>query len=87
MAAPAVPRPSASLIVINARNEVLLVHRNPRASSFAGMHVFPGGNFDAAQDGDLATTAVRETFEETGLLLAAGAALPAGDVLERARAD
>jgi hypothetical protein len=32
-------RSSASLVVINASNEVLLVHRNPEATSFAGMHV------------------------------------------------
>ena len=36
---PAVPRPSASLIVVNPRNEILLVHRNPKSSAFAGMHV------------------------------------------------
>jgi len=32
-------RSSASLVVVNASNEVLLVHRNPEATSFAGMHV------------------------------------------------
>lgn len=35
------PRPSASLVVVNERNEILLVHRNPKASSFGGMHVRP----------------------------------------------
>lgn len=35
----AVPRPSASLIVVNERNEILLVHRNPKARSFGGMTV------------------------------------------------
>jgi ADP-ribose pyrophosphatase YjhB (NUDIX family) len=88
----AVPRPSASLIVVNERNEILLVHRNPKARSFGGMtvswrqafsfvfsmfgniyfsppKVFPGGNFDKKQDTSLAVTAIRETFEETGLLL------------------
>ena len=85
--APATPRPSASLIIVNERNEILLVHRNPKASTFAGMHVsssvhhalslsdfaaqvFPGGNFDQKQDDSLQTTAIRETFEETGLLVA-----------------
>lgn len=34
-----VPRPSASLIVVNAHNEVLLVHRNPKARAFGGMTV------------------------------------------------
>ena len=32
--------------------------------------VFPVGNFDKAQDDSLHATAIRETFEETGLLLA-----------------
>lgn len=36
---PAVPRPSASLVVVNPRNEILVVHRNPKSSAFAGMHV------------------------------------------------
>ncbi|KAI0064738.1 hypothetical protein BV25DRAFT_1800545 [Artomyces pyxidatus] len=67
---PTVPRPSASLIVVNAYNEILLVHRNPHAHSFGGMHVFPGGNYDAKQDDSYEMTAVRETFEESGLLLA-----------------
>ncbi|KAG5637763.1 hypothetical protein H0H81_003330 [Sphagnurus paluster] len=66
----AIPRPSASIIVVNSRNEILLVHRNPKARSFAGVHVFPGGNLDKKQDPSLALTAIRETFEESGLLLA-----------------
>ncbi|KAL9715270.1 hypothetical protein Ac2012v2_001931 [Leucoagaricus gongylophorus] len=65
-----VPRPSASLIVVNAHNEVLLVHRNPKACAFGGMTVFPGGNYDQKQDSSLAITAIRETFEESGLLFA-----------------
>jgi 8-oxo-dGTP pyrophosphatase MutT (NUDIX family) len=36
------------------------------------IQVFPGGTFDLAQDQSFAITAVRETFEETGLLLARG---------------
>lgn len=67
---PPVPRPSASLVIVNHRNEILLVQRNPKASAFGGMHVFPGGNFDKKQDASLAVTAIRETFEESGLLLA-----------------
>jgi len=63
------PRPSASLVVVNDRNEILLVHRSPKATSFSGMHVFPGGNSDA-QDASHEMTAIRETFEETGLLFA-----------------
>lgn len=32
--------------------------------------VFPGGHYDAGQDSSLPMTAVRETFEEAGLLIA-----------------
>lgn len=37
---------------------------------FIILQVFPGGNFDKKQDSSLAMTAVRETFEESGLLIA-----------------
>jgi hypothetical protein len=33
------PRPSASLVIVNKWNEILLVHRNPQARSFGGVHV------------------------------------------------
>ena len=38
--------------------------------------VFPGGNFDKKQDASLAMTAIRETFEESGLLLATPSSPP-----------
>jgi hypothetical protein len=38
-AAPPTPRPSASLVIVNERNEILLVRRNPKAVAFGGMHV------------------------------------------------
>ncbi|TFY73447.1 hypothetical protein EWM64_g10564, partial [Hericium alpestre] len=103
----AVPRPSASLIVVNAANEVLLVHRNPEATAFGGVHVrgfpfdalppqsyelsppyqvFPGGNFDPAQDASYQMTAIRETFEETGLLLTSSAGAVDDPTLDTARA-
>ncbi|KDQ61116.1 hypothetical protein JAAARDRAFT_32120 [Jaapia argillacea MUCL 33604] len=67
---PATPRPSASAVIVNGRNEILFVQRNPEARSFGGTYVFPGGNFDPKQDESLQMTAIRETFEESGLLLA-----------------
>lgn len=66
---PAIPRPSASLILVNRSFEVLLVQRNPKGT-FASAHVFPGGNFDPKQDSSLRVTALRETFEEAGVLYA-----------------
>jgi hypothetical protein len=36
---PPTPRPSASLVIVNERNEILLVRRNPKATAFGGMHV------------------------------------------------
>jgi 8-oxo-dGTP pyrophosphatase MutT (NUDIX family) len=75
---PVVPRPSATVLVVRDGSpwEVLMVQR-PRGADFApNAFVFPGG---AVHDGDrsfpdeLRAAAVREVFEETGLLLAAGA--------------
>ncbi|KAF9261387.1 hypothetical protein L218DRAFT_961399 [Marasmius fiardii PR-910] len=85
----AVPRPSASLVVVNGQNEVLLVQRNPQAVSFGGVTVFPGGNYDENQDDSFEITAIRETFEESGLLIASpntsGGALPTDSILDEAR--
>jgi len=63
-------RPSACLIVVNSANEVLLIQRSSKSSQWADATVFPGGNFDAQEDESLTFTAIRETFEETGMLLA-----------------
>ncbi|KAI0372977.1 hypothetical protein BV20DRAFT_938809 [Pilatotrama ljubarskyi] len=88
-AAPAIPRPSASVIVVNSQNEILLVHRNPKSKSFANAHVFPGGNYDEEQDGDqgLGFTAIRELFEESGLLLVhpSTSKMPGNSELDAAR--
>ncbi|KAK1220409.1 hypothetical protein PQX77_016839 [Marasmius sp. AFHP31] len=84
-----VPRPSATLVVVNERNEVLLVQRNPHASAFAGVTVFPGGNYEKDQDESFEMTAIRETFEESGLLIATPKSrdgrLPTDSVLDEAR--
>ncbi|OOF96047.1 hypothetical protein ASPCADRAFT_207393 [Aspergillus carbonarius ITEM 5010] len=80
----AVPRPSSSVVLISPKNEVLLLHRVKTSTSFASAHVFPGGNL-SKQDGlcpppeDLSRhndgpwyrhAAIRELFEESGILLA-----------------
>jgi 8-oxo-dGTP pyrophosphatase MutT (NUDIX family) len=82
---PSVPRPSSSVLLVSPANEVLLLHRVHTSSSFASAHVFPGGNLDPYHDGAIPEEdsperhqdglayrigAIRETFEETGILLA-----------------
>jgi glyoxylase-like metal-dependent hydrolase (beta-lactamase superfamily II)/8-oxo-dGTP pyrophosphatase MutT (NUDIX family) len=71
-----VPRPAATVVLLRSGAdglEVLLTHR-PATMAFAGdMHVFPGGAVDPADgEGDAAfeVAALRELFEEAGILLA-----------------
>lgn len=81
----AVPRPSSSVLLISPANTILLLHRVKTSSSFASAHVFPGGNLDPYHDGEVPAedsaerhvdgpayrlAAIRETFEESGILLA-----------------
>ncbi|KAH8895769.1 hypothetical protein GQ53DRAFT_743765 [Thozetella sp. PMI_491] len=84
---PAPARPSSSIILLSPTNQILLLHRVQTSTSFASAHVFPGGNLssfheDALPEGPgrhkdsepYRLAAVRETFEESGILLARPAA-------------
>lgn len=79
------PRPSSSVLLISPTNQVLLLQRVKQSSSFPSAHVFPGGNVSPDQDGELPPSdstdvhfdsepyrmaAIRECFEESGILLA-----------------
>ncbi|KAI6716935.1 hypothetical protein JHW43_000401 [Diplocarpon mali] len=78
------PRPSASILLISPDNQILLLHRVRTSSSFPSAHVFPGGNISPS-DGLIPAPgsahrhadgrayrigAIRECFEESGILLA-----------------
>ncbi|KAK7180531.1 uncharacterized protein CC84DRAFT_1169964 [Paraphaeosphaeria sporulosa] len=80
---PPMPVPSASVLVISPTNQVLLLHRVRTASAFSSAHVFPGGAISPEHDGPIPNitdtnpnqpayrlAAIRETFEESGILLA-----------------
>lgn len=82
---PAIPRPSSSVIVVSPSNQILLLQRVRQSSSFPSAHVFPGGNISEAHDGRVPPpeshdrhtdtdvyrmAAIRETFEESGIVLA-----------------
>ncbi|KAI7158790.1 hypothetical protein KC349_g4634 [Hortaea werneckii] len=86
--APAIPRPSSSVLLVSPNNQVLLLQRVKQSTSFASAHVFPGGNVSTFHDGEppapetperhedseiYRLAAIRETFEESGILLARNA--------------
>ena len=74
-----------SVILVSPTNKILLLHRVHTSSAFPSAYVFPGGNLSAFQDGEIPAAdsparhldsdvyrraAIRETFEESGILLA-----------------
>ncbi len=77
----AVPKDAASVILLNDAGEVLWAQRNPALKFLGGYHAFPGGKLETSdekvkvkncEDDELAkfiACAVRETFEEVGVLL------------------
>ena len=72
---PVTPRPSATVLVVRGRDpwELLLVHRPGGADFAPGAYVFPGGTVHADDMGwgdEIRMAAVREVFEEVGILLA-----------------
>jgi glyoxylase-like metal-dependent hydrolase (beta-lactamase superfamily II)/8-oxo-dGTP pyrophosphatase MutT (NUDIX family) len=86
---PPVPRPAATVVLLRPGPdgpEVLLTQRPATMAFAADMHVFPGGAVDPA-DADDATAAIRELFEEAGVLIAdARTSWPTRDEVARARA-
>lgn len=72
---PAVPRPAATVLLVKDGDpwELLMVHRPGGADFAPGAYVFPGGavhDEDRQWPDEIAGAAIRETFEETGMLLA-----------------
>lgn len=76
---------AAALVILDSeRRRVLLAQRNPKLKFLGGFHAFPGGktepgdldiqvsNLSSPEDSAPIVCAVRETFEETGLLLVRG---------------
>ena len=73
---PPQPRDAAAVILIRERAvsgeaEIFMLRRHSGASFMARSYVFPGGTADPG-DRDLEETAVRELFEEAGVLLGHG---------------
>lgn len=75
----------SSVLLISPTNQILLLHRVSKASTFASAHVFPGGAVSKTHDGEMPgpdhpdrhrdgpayrMAAIRETFEECGIVLA-----------------
>lgn len=75
---PVTPRPSATVLLVRDGDpwELLMVQRPGGADFAPGAYVFPGGTVqedDRSFPDELRAAAVRELFEEAGILLARGA--------------
>jgi len=73
--APSAPRPSASLLLLSPSQRLLILQR-PAHHAFGSAYVFPGGVMAAADGRSARLCAIRETFEETGVLLTTRAPPP-----------
>lgn len=66
-------KPAATVMLIRDRDaggiEVFMMRRTTKAAFAGGMYVFPGGAVDA-EDSSYEIAAIRECFEEAGVLLA-----------------
>src|SRR5437879_5056707 len=83
---PVTPKDAAAIILLKDRTDpkVFWVKRSPKLHFMGGFHAFPGGQLDKddsairvsgcdGEDALMRACAVREFFEETGVLLARGA--------------
>jgi 8-oxo-dGTP pyrophosphatase MutT (NUDIX family) len=83
-------RPAATVLLVRDRHdglEVFMLQRNLRSAFVPGVYLFPGGGLDPADgegDGAYRIAAIRECFEEAGVLLAYGRD---GQILRLARDD
>lgn len=68
-------KPAATVMLVrdseSAGIEVFMMRRTAKAAFAGGMYVFPGGAVDA-EDSSFEVAAIRECFEEAGVLLARG---------------
>src|SRR5438445_8196794 len=72
---PVIPRPSATVLLVRGGEPwELLLMRRPGGADFApGAYVYPGGTVhaeDSSWGDEIAGAAIRELFEEVGVLLA-----------------